>query len=120
MHELSIAQSIFDIVHSAVPAGQTGEVRSVRVRVGRHSGVVADSLDFCFGVLVADTPLHNAKLLIEAVPTVVECRECRQSFSLEDLALFCPSCGGTDVALVSGTELQVTEVELLDRPDEMI
>jgi hydrogenase nickel incorporation protein HypA/HybF len=114
MHELSIAQSIFEIVESAVPPEQAGSVRTIRVRVGRSSGVLADSLDFCFGVLVADTPLKGARLEIDDVPTVFECRECSHRFQVQELALPCPSCGGSDLALLSGTELQVAEIELLD------
>jgi hydrogenase nickel incorporation protein HypA/HybF len=114
MHELSIAQSIYEIVAKAVPPEQAGDVRIVRVRVGRSSGVVADSLDFCFGVVVSDTRLNGARLEIEEVPTVSECRKCNCRFEVEDLALCCPYCGSTSLALVSGMELQVAEVELLD------
>jgi len=119
MHELAIAQSIFEIVGSAVPAEQAGDVRAVRVRVGRLSGVVADSLEFCFSVIVADTPLRRASLAIEAVPTISACRDCTHRFPVEDLAFLCPSCGSTNIVLVSGTELQVAEIELLDNPVEV-
>ncbi len=114
MHELAIAQSIFEIVEGAVPAAKAAEVRTVRVRVGRLSGVVADSLDFCFGVLVADTPLRGARLLIDPVPIASQCRDCQHRFTVEDLAFQCPACGGTCLTMVSGTELQVAEIELLD------
>ena len=119
MHELAIAQSIVEIVKSAVPAEQAGDVRAVRVRVGRLSGVVADSLEFCFSVIVAETPLRDAAIVIEAVPTVSECKECFNNFIVEDLAFSCPSCGSANIVLVSGTELQVAEIELLDNPVEV-
>jgi hydrogenase nickel incorporation protein HypA/HybF len=119
MHELSLAQGIFDIVGGAVPAEQAADVRSVRIRAGRHSGVVADSLEFCFSVLVADTPLRNASLQIETVPTVAECRDCNSRFALEDFVSICPCCGRANIALISGTELEVSEIELLDEPGEI-
>ena len=52
-HELSLAQGILDLVRRHVPDGQEGLVRAVTVRVGRLSGVVTESLDFCFGAIVA-------------------------------------------------------------------
>ncbi len=118
MHELSIAQSIVGIVESAVPAEQAAEVRAVRVRVGLLSGVVAESLEFCFSVIVAETPLRGAKLLIESVPASSECRDCLQRFTVEELIFVCPSCGSTNIALVTGTELQVAEIEVLDNTEE--
>ena len=41
MHELSIAQNILEIVHQYVPEEQRAKVQSVKVQVGRLSGVVA-------------------------------------------------------------------------------
>ncbi len=118
MHELSIAQGILEIVQGAVPADQMASVQSVRVRVGHLSGVVADSLEFCFGAIAEDTPLRGASLLIEPVPAVSECKACSRRFDVEDLAFLCPSCGSTNITLVSGMELQVAEIELLDNPVE--
>jgi hydrogenase nickel incorporation protein HypA/HybF len=114
MHELGIAQNIMDIVQQAVPADQAGAVRAVRVRVGQLSGVVPESLDFCFSVLVNDTGMRQARLAIEQVPTISECRECAHRFPMEDLAFFCPACKSTSLNLISGKELEVVEIELAD------
>ncbi len=118
MHELSIAQSILEIVEGSVPEEQATGVRTVHVRVGRLSGVVADSLDFCFSAIVAGTPLSLATLSIECVPAVSECKDCSHRFTIEDPAFFCPSCSSTRVLLVSGTELEVSRVELIDNNPE--
>jgi hydrogenase nickel incorporation protein HypA/HybF len=55
MHELSIAQSIVEIVHQYVPVGNCRSVKTVRVLVGEHAGVVPDSLSFCFEAITAET-----------------------------------------------------------------
>lgn len=68
MHELSLAAGIFDIVRQHVGASQADRVRAVRVRVGEVAGVVPDSLDFCFGAIVVDTPFGSAYLEIDRVP----------------------------------------------------
>jgi len=116
MHEMSVAQNIVDIVRQYVPAAQAPGVTSVRVRVGSLSGIVPESLDFCFGALVAGTDLSRARLDIEHVPTVCVCRECGARFEPEALIFFCPSCGGGRAQLVSGSDLQVVHVELDDDP----
>ena len=87
-------------------------MRAIRVRVGEMAGVVADSLDFCFSAIRDGTPCAGAYLAIERVPARARCRGCDTEFPLERPVFQCPSCRGTSVALVSGSELQVVDVEL--------
>jgi hydrogenase nickel incorporation protein HypA/HybF len=112
MHELAIAQGILEIIQQHVPEAQAEEIRSVKVRIGRLSGVVADSLDFSFEAIVADTPWQTAKLDFEPVQAVSHCNKCDADFGIEDLVFCCPKCAGTDIRMISGTELQVVEIEL--------
>ena len=112
MHELSIAQGVLDIVRQYVPENEAGSIRSIRVRVGRLSGIVPESLDFSFEAIVAGTPWQSAKLRIEHVPAVSQCRSCRADFRIEELAFRCPTCGSTDLGLISGRDLQVVEIEV--------
>jgi hydrogenase nickel incorporation protein HypA/HybF len=112
MHELSIAQSIVDIIRQYVPEEQEPEVKLVKIRVGQMAGVVPDSLDFCFEAIVKDTPLGNARLDIEAVPLQSECKVCHEVFAVEGACFVCPHCGGGEIRLISGTELQVVEIEV--------
>jgi hydrogenase nickel incorporation protein HypA/HybF len=118
MHELAIAQNILDIVRQAVPENQKSAVRQVRIRVGQLSGLVPESLDFCFNAIVSDTDMKGAALAIEQIPTVSVCRTCRHRFQIEDFIFFCPACKGTDLELISGKELEVVEIELTDEGEE--
>lgn len=113
MHELSVAQNILDIVFDHVPEPQRLLVRSVRVRVGTMSGVVADSLEFCFSAVIAGGPLASARLEIESIPFVLRCDSCGAESSNDSGVPFCPSCGAL-ARIVSGTELQVREIELAE------
>lgn len=114
MHELSIAQSILEIVNANLPAHEAHHVASVNVKVGEMSGVVPESLKFCFEAIIQGTPLQGAELSIEAVPFVLECNSCRNCFESKLGSTVCPSCGSADAAVISGTELQVVEIVLRD------
>lgn len=114
MHELGMAESILDLVRQHVPLGQSSRVRAIRVRVGELSGVQPESLDFCFGAIVAGTPFAQAFLAIEPVAARGRCADCGTPFGMASARLVCPACGGSRVALTSGRELQVVEVELED------
>ena len=119
MHELSIASGILDLVRQHVPEGRLGDVRAVLVKVGRLSGVVADSLVFSFEALVLDTELGRSRLVIEEVPVHCRCRACGAAFEIADPIFLCTACGSPEVDVQSGTELQVVQLELADAPAEV-
>jgi len=114
MHELFIAQNIREIVLQSVPDGQCRLVRTVSIKVGELSGVIAESLDFCFSAITKDTPLEGTLLRIEHVPFGLRCRACNRTFSNNEGTVLCPRCGGNDTVVISGTELQVVAIELED------
>jgi len=113
MHELSIAQSITEIVHQYVPDGR--RVQWVKVGVGELSGIVPDSLEFCFSVIVADTPLEGARLIIDQIPIQARCRQCDSDLRIESALFACSACGSADLQMLSGTELKVVEIELNEK-----
>ena len=119
MHELGIAQNILEIVQQSVPKEQAPDVKWVRIRVGQLSGVIPDSLDFCFSTLVGETNMRKACLAIEQVPTVSRCKGCGHQFQIEEMSFVCPACKSADLELISGRELQVVEIELIDEKENI-
>lgn len=115
MHELSIAQSIIDIVRDNVPASDLPRVRSIHVRVGTMAGVVTESLSFCFEAVNADAGLSGARLSIETVPLTARCRSCGRTSEIEPYLFRCGACEGFDLEVVTGREMTVSEVELDDK-----
>jgi hydrogenase nickel incorporation protein HypA/HybF len=120
MHELGIAQNILQIVRQSVPPTNAADVRSIRIRVGRLSGIVPDSLEFCFGAIVHNTDMQKARLEIDQVPIVAECKDCTHSFQMDDLGFSCPACKSMNLQLISGRELEVVEIEISEEGDEAL
>jgi hydrogenase nickel incorporation protein HypA/HybF len=114
MHELSLAQSILEIVSQYVPHEKSGTVKSVKLKIGELSGVVPDSLNFCFSAITADTPFQGAHLEIDKIPFTLECKDCSNSFPSEYGTVVCPQCGGSQTRILTGTEMQVVEIELFE------
>jgi len=108
MHELAITESLV-----AAVADQTGDARVTRVslEIGRLSGVVPDSVRFCFDLCAKGTRLEGAALEIAEIPGEGRCRACGAALVLEDLILLC-ECGSADVDLTRGQELRIKEVEV--------
>jgi hydrogenase nickel incorporation protein HypA/HybF len=112
MHELSIAQGILDIIREHVPDNRP--VKIVKLRIGELSGIVPDSLEFCFASITLETPLASARLDIEYLPFILFCSTCNKESRAEPGIAICPECGSSSTRIVSGTELQVVEIEVDD------
>jgi hydrogenase nickel incorporation protein HypA/HybF len=110
MHELAITQSVVEQITQRV-----GDARVTRValQIGLLAGVVCDSVRFCFDVCAQGTPLEGARLEIIQTPGRARCRACAASFDVGDLLALC-ECGSADLALLSGEELKIREVEIAD------
>lgn len=116
MHELSVAQSILDLVGQHVPPARAADVRAVRVRVGALSGVLGDSLEFCFSALADASPFRSAFLVVDRVPARAACLACGACFAAEEALPVCPGCGGGRVHVAGGADLQVADLELEEPP----
>ena len=114
MHELSIAQNILEIVCDHRPAQRPNHLRSVHLQLGEQAGVVADSLTFCFKALTDGTEFEGAELIIEHIPFSIRCRKCGETTSNEAGMFRCGGCDASDVELVSGTELQISSMDIAD------
>lgn len=113
MHELAIAQSIVDAVETRATECNVARVKGVRLKIGEASGVVADSLTFCFEMLASlDPMLTGAQLLIDTVPHRARCRHCEKDFAVTNFIAQCPTCQEWSDEIISGTELQILDMEI--------
>ncbi len=81
MHELAIAQSIVEVVEEHATACKATHVKSVRLKIGEASGIVAASLTFSFEMLTSFGPvLAGTQLLIDTVPHRARCHHCDCAF----------------------------------------
>ena len=108
MHELAITEGLVDAVTERLP-GQ--RVTCVRLELGALSGVVADSLRFCFDLVTEGTSLEGATLEIAEPPAVCHCRICGGDFEPDGPIVMC-RCGSAEVTVLAGQELKITSVQV--------
>lgn len=115
MHEMSIAQSLVDIIKQEMSNHGVTKLLRVKVKHGVMSTVVPEALSFSFEVLTRDTPLDGAILQCESVPMRVRCRGCGKEFQPEIpdfLCMPCPGCGEEfNHEILSGKELYIENIE---------
>jgi hydrogenase nickel incorporation protein HypA/HybF len=112
MHELSIAQSLVELAIEAAENNGMKHVQAVHVKLGVLSGVVKESLEFSFDVVIQGTPLEGARLVIEDVPVKVFCPTCQEPRILPELfPMSCPVCGTKTRMVLEGREIQLDTLE---------
>jgi hydrogenase nickel incorporation protein HypA/HybF len=117
MHELSIAQSIMEIVLREAEKANARRVVKVTLKIGDLAGVVPDSLSFCFELLAKSTIAENATITIEKVPIRGHCPQCENEFIIAENRYYCGTCGNTHIELTSGRELLVDRLEIENEAD---
>ena len=108
MHELSIAQSIVELVGE-----RAGDARVHRLTlvIGRLSGVMPDALRFCFDVCTEGTVLEGAILEIIEPSGRGRCPDCGQEQEITSLFDMCV-CGATGLDCIAGNELRIKQMEM--------
>ena len=109
MHELSIMQSVVEICEAHAEGCKVSEVV---LEVGELSGLVPESIEFCFEACCTGTVLEGARLTLELVPGRGICPHCKIEAPLAAVYDPCPGCGAFGLTVISGQELRVKELEL--------
>jgi hydrogenase nickel incorporation protein HypA/HybF len=112
MHEMGLAQNIFDIVLKTAEQNSVSKVLRINVRAGQLRGIVPEQLQFCFGFVARESPVvDGAELLIETLPIKGRCKSCRHEFFVEEYRFVCPECAHEDIDVLQGMELLVSNIE---------
>ena len=112
MHEMSIAQSLIDIIREEMAKHDAKVLRSVRLHIGQLSGIVPDALSFSFEVITSGTDLQGAKLVMEMIPLKGWCGKCEKEFEIKDYAFECPYCASPEIDTISGQDLSIVDMEV--------
>jgi len=90
------------------------KITKVKLKIGKMSGIVNDSLMFAFDAVKLEHPLlSSAELSIEEVPLVYKCTDCGNTFHAETGGFpSCPACKSYKLKIISGEEQHIENVEV--------
>ena len=113
MHELSLVESILQIVDEYAAKEGFARVSALRLSCGKLSSVVPQALSFAFEVQSKGTRAEGAALELEILPAAIHCLTCGKDVEIDRFEAQCPVCKGFDVLLVGGTEeLKLIELDV--------
>ena len=117
MHEMSLAQSILDIVREEMSRHGVAKIEAINVAVGRLSAVVPSSLSFCFKVLTDQTDMADVALVIRETPLSYACFDCGKRFESEEMTFTCPDCGADGPLLTGGKDMTIENIVVAEEPE---
>ena len=112
MHEVSLIESVVDLVEDERRKQDFSRVRMIRLEVGALGHAEPEALRFCFDAVTSGTIADGARLEIETVPGEGWCSGCRRTVPLEERFAACPLCGIAQVRMTAGDELRLAEMEV--------
>ena len=112
MHEMSLAESVREIIEDAASKQDFRRVKSVWLEVGKLSCVEAEAMRFCFEAVMKDTIGDGAKLEIITTEGRGRCPACGHECAIATLYEACPHCGSYGLQVIAGDAMRVKELEV--------
>ncbi|HOP15828.1 MAG: hydrogenase maturation nickel metallochaperone HypA [Chromatiaceae bacterium] len=112
MHEMSLCESIMQIIEDEAQRQGFKRVIRVRLEIGRLSGVEIEAMRFGFDAVTRDTLADGAELEIIQLPGTAWCLPCGCEVEVQQRFDACPQCGSYQLQVVSGDQMQIKDLEV--------
>ena len=111
MHELAITSQLLESVEREAERVGARRVLRINLVIGERTGVVDDSLRFCFEMLAPGTVAEGAAVEVRRTPMRFGCDE-DGPYSRSGDDFRCPRCGRVGAITDGGAELLVESMEV--------
>lgn len=112
MHEMSLAESVLQIMEDAAHTQRFSRVRTVVLEIGALSAVEPDAMRFCFDAVTRGSIAEGARLEIIETPGAGRCMACGMAIALQEQYGLCPACGSARIEIVAGKQMRVKDLEV--------
>ncbi|HEY5994392.1 MAG TPA: hydrogenase maturation nickel metallochaperone HypA [Gallionellaceae bacterium] len=112
MHEMSLAESMLQIIEDAARKDGFTQVKTVWLEIGQLACVEKESLCFSFEQVKKDSIAEQARLEIIEIGGKGWCSQCNSQVALPALLGPCPACGNYRVTVTDGDQFRIRELEV--------
>jgi hydrogenase nickel incorporation protein HypA/HybF len=110
MHEITIAQGLLEAILTEA-AKQNAKPVAAKISCGAFDAVNDEALSFAFEAVSKGTTCEGLKLEIVHKPMQGQCKNCNNTFIIDQTSIKCPKCGSEDFELLSASSLLLEEIE---------
>ncbi len=112
MHELSLCQSMIDIIEQEAQKLKCQKVTRVFLEVGQLAGIEKAALLFAFDAVTMNTVAQEARLEIIDVEGLAVCDQCQVRFKIKHYYEGCETCNQFSLHIIQGQELRIQSIEV--------
>jgi hydrogenase nickel incorporation protein HypA/HybF len=112
MHEMSLAESVREIVDETARANGARRVAVVRLEIGQLAQVEPDAMRFAFDVVMRGSLAEAARLVIVDIDGSAWCMRCSQVVVIGQRGEPCPHCGSHQLQVTGGDRMRVMDIEI--------
>jgi hydrogenase nickel insertion protein HypA len=114
MHELGIMKNVLEVALDNAEMNDVKKILTINLTVGALSDIVPEYAQMFFELISKDTIAEKAIINIEKVPARIRCRSCgtEVEMDLNHLLYACSQCGSKSIALISGREFRINNMEV--------
>ncbi len=112
MHEISLLESILDVIEKNARSEGYSRVKRVCVEIGKLSCVEPDALRFAFDVVMQNSLVDGAKFDILSINGRARCSSCSNIIDIDSLYHPCPDCQSFDLKVIQGMETRLKELDV--------
>ena len=113
MHEMSLAESVREIVEEAGRANGAARVAAVRLEIGALSQVEVEAMRFAFEVVMRGSLAEGARLEIVETEGTAWCMACSQPVVIQRRGDGCPRCESYQLQVTGGDRMRVMDIEIV-------
>ncbi len=114
MHELGIVVHVIEQVEKVADENNVDKVTKLTLEVGEVSSVVPELFKDCFEWSKKKSEyLKDAELELVVLEGISYCEDCGQTYKTTSYAKQCPHCGSNKTYLVTGNEVRIKDIEVL-------
>ena len=119
MHEMGIVLHLAKTLDETAAEEHLARIGSVTLQVGEVSGVLTDYFQECWDYFKVRHPvLKDSELILETIPAVTWCDNCKRTYETVKYGRECPYCHSGETWLLRGNECIIKEIKAEEAPDE--
>ncbi|MBK6472389.1 MAG: hydrogenase maturation nickel metallochaperone HypA [Betaproteobacteria bacterium] len=112
MHEMSLAESVREIVEDTARANGARRVSVVRLEIGRLAQVEMAAMRFAFEVVQRGSVAEGARLEIVETDGTAWCMRCSAPVVIGHRGDPCPTCQSFQLQVTGGDRMRVMDIEI--------
>jgi len=110
MHEYSIVMSLMEQCEALAEQHQATRIEQVELKIGILSGVEPALLSTAFETFKLDSICHDATLIINVQPLILQCQKCEQQSQVDERTIICPVCQSNQTTVIDGEDMMLMQL----------